>query len=113
MKRGEVYRTRDRVPERGHKPGFYVVVSRGFIAENDDISTVVCAPVYAEVLGLATEVVIGPEEGIRRASAVRCDFVMLVFKRKLTTLSGRLSGSKIQQLNAALARALDLPAAPG
>ena len=43
MRRGEIYRTRDKVPERGDKPGFYVVVSRTFIAENEDITTVVCA----------------------------------------------------------------------
>ncbi len=45
MKWGEIDRTRDKVPERGRTPGFYVVVSRDFIAGNDDISTVVCAPV--------------------------------------------------------------------
>ena len=54
MRRGEIYRTRERVPERGGKPGFYVVVSRTFVAEHDDVSTVVCAPVYGEVLGLTT-----------------------------------------------------------
>jgi mRNA-degrading endonuclease toxin of MazEF toxin-antitoxin module len=110
MKRGEVYRTSHRRAERGHKPGYYVVVSRGFIAENDDISTVICAPVYGEILGLATEVVVGPEEGIPRSSAVRCDFLMLMFKDKLTTRAGRLSGPRLQELNRALARALDLPA---
>jgi len=109
MKRGEVYRTSHRVAERGHKPGYYVVVSREFIAGNDDISTVICAPVYGEVLGLATEVEVGAEEGIPRSSAVRCDFLMLMFKNKFTTRAGRLSGPKLQQLNRALARALDLP----
>jgi mRNA interferase MazF len=110
VKRGEIYRTRDRAPERGHKPGFYVVVSRSFIAEHDDVSTVICAPVYGEIVGLATEVVIGPEEGVPRESAIRCDFLMLMFKRKLTTLSGRLSAARLHELNAALARALDLAA---
>jgi mRNA interferase MazF len=110
MKRGEVYRTSHRVAERGDKPGYYVVVSRGFIAGNDDISTVICAPVYGEVLGLATEVVIGPEEGIPRSSAVRCDFLMLMFKNKLSKKAGLLSGPRLQELNHALARALDLPA---
>lgn len=110
MKRGEVYRSQDRTPERGHKPGFYVVVSRAFIAENEDVSTVICAPVYSEVLGLATEVVIGSDEGIPRLSAVRCDFLMLMFKRKLTTLAGRLASAKVRELDRALARALDLPA---
>ena len=50
MTPGEIYRTRERVPERGGNPGFYVVVSRAFVAENDDVSTVTCAPVYSEVL---------------------------------------------------------------
>jgi mRNA-degrading endonuclease toxin of MazEF toxin-antitoxin module len=63
---------------------FYVVVSRDFIARNDDVSTVVCAPVYSEVLGIRTEVVIGPDEGVPGESAVRCDFLMLMFKKKLT-----------------------------
>ena len=62
MKRGEIYRTKERAPERGNKPGFYVVVSRSFIAENADVSTVMCAPTYSNVLGLATEVVVGPED---------------------------------------------------
>ena len=63
MKRGEIYRTQQKIPERGHKPGFYVVVSRDFIAGNDDVSTVLCAPVYREVLGLRSEVVVGVEDG--------------------------------------------------
>ena len=69
MIRGEVYRTRERLAERGGKPGFYVVVSRTFITENDDVSTVSCAPVYGEILGISTEVVIGTDEGVRRRSA--------------------------------------------
>ena len=109
MRRGEVYRTAERVAERGHKPGFYVVVSREFVAANDDVSTVICAPVYGEIIGLATEVVVGPEEGLPRDSSIRCDFLTLTFKRKLTTLTGRLAPSRLRELDAALARALDLP----
>lgn len=112
MKRGEVYRTRERVPERGSKPGFYVVVSRQFVLDNQDISTAICAPVYGEILGLATEVVIGPEEGVPKASAVRCDFLMLMFKRKLSTLSGRLASVRLRELDRALACALDLQPSP-
>lgn len=59
MKRGEIYRSRERVPERGGKPGFYVVVSRNFAAQHEDVSTVICAPVYGQVLGLTTEVTLG------------------------------------------------------
>lgn len=70
--------------ERGGKPGFYVVVSRAFVAGNTDVSTVICAPIYSEILGLETEVVLGPDDGLPRVSAVRCDFLTLMFKRRLT-----------------------------
>jgi len=106
--RGEIYRTAERSPERGGKPGFYVIVSRAFIAESDDVSTVVCAPVYSRVLGLSTEVVVGPEEGLPRVSSVRCDFLALMFKRKLTTFVASLPPPKVAELNQALSVALDL-----
>ena len=108
MNRGEIYRSRERIPERGDKPGFYVVVSRPLIAENDDVSTVICAPVYGEILGLITEVVLGPEEGLPRTCAARCDFLMLMFKAKLTQFVGSLSPVKLRALDRALARALAL-----
>ncbi len=108
MTRGEIYRTRERVAERGGKPGFYVVVSRSFIAANDDVSTVICAPVYSEILGLESEVVLGSTDGLPRTCAIRCDFLMLMFKRKLTHFVGSLSPNKIEALNRALAYALEL-----
>ena len=108
MTRGEIYRTADRAPERGGKPGFYVIVSRPFIAENDDVSTVVCAPVYSQVLGLSTEVVVGPDEGLPRVSSVRCDFLALMFKSKLTSFIASLPPRKLAELDRALAVALDL-----
>ena len=73
MNRGEIYRTSDRSPERGGKPGYYVIVSRTFIAENDDVETVICAPVYSRTLGISTEVAIGREEGVPRASVCGCE----------------------------------------
>jgi mRNA interferase MazF len=108
MKWGEIYRTRDRVAERGHKPGFYVVVSRDFVAANDDVSTVICAPIYFEVLGLRSEVVVGPDEGLPRQSAVRCDFLMLMLKAKLTGFIATLPSAKRHELRRALAIALEL-----
>lgn len=112
MRRGEIYRTEERLPERGGKPGFYVVVSRSFIAENDDVSTVVCAPVYSGVLGLSTEVVIGVDEGLPRTSSVRCDFLTLMFKRKLTGFISTLAAAKLSDLNRALQTALELAQTP-
>ena len=108
MRRGEIYWTGTRVAERGDKPGFYVVVSRNFIARNDDISTVICAPVYSQILGIRSEVEIGPDEGLPHRSAIRCDFLMLMLKSKLTGFVGILPAHKIQELEQALKYALDL-----
>ena len=108
MRWGEVYRTHEKVSERGHKPGFYVVVSRDFIAGHDDIATVICAPVYSEVLGLRTEVVIAEEDGVPRQCAIRCDFLTLMFKQKLTGFVATLSASKQGALKRALGEALQL-----
>ena len=113
MRRGEIYRTRERVSEGGGKPGFYVVVSRTFVAEHEDVSTVMCAPVYGEVLGLTTEVVLGPGDGLPRTSAIRCDFLTLMFKSKLTHFVSTLSATRLAELNRALVQALDLPLGSG
>jgi len=109
VRRGEIYRTSEKVPERGGKPGFYVVVSRSFIAATDDIATVMCAPIYSGLLGLDTEVVVGAEEGLPKTSSIRCDFLMLMFKSKLTGFVSTLPAPKQRELNRALAVALDLP----
>jgi mRNA-degrading endonuclease toxin of MazEF toxin-antitoxin module len=107
---GEIYRTRDKAPERGHKPGFYVVVTRDFIANHDDIATVICAPVYGEVLGLRCEVVVGAGDGLPRDSTIRCDFLALMFKSRLTEFVGTLSPARQADLRQALAYALQLKA---
>ena len=67
------------------------------------------SPIYSEVLGLTTEVVLGPEDGLPRLCAVRCDFLTLMFKSKLTHFVSTLSTFKLAQLNRALAHALELP----
>lgn len=108
MKRGEIYRTSERIAERGDKPGFYLIVSRTFVAANSDISTVVCAPIYSEILGLNSELVLGPEEGLPHASAVRCDFLILLFKRRLTDFVSTLGQARQDELGNALKYALKI-----
>lgn len=108
MRWGEIYRTKEKISERGHKPGFYVVVSRDFIAGHDDIATVICAPIYHEALGLRSEVVVGVADGVPRESAIRCDFLALMFKAKLTGFVATLSPVRQDELRQALAYALQL-----
>ena len=108
MKRGEIYHTGEKLPERGYKPGFYVTVSRNFIAENEDVSTVICAPIYSQILGLRTEVVLGNDDGLPHECAIRCDFLTLMFKRKLTHFAGTLSTGKLRKSDHALRYDLEL-----
>lgn len=46
---------------------------------------------------------------MERTSAIRCDFLTLMFKKKLTHFVSTLSALKLAQLNRALANALELP----
>jgi mRNA interferase MazF len=108
LNRGEIYRTSEKVPERGYKPGFYIIVSRDFIAENEDVSTVICAPIYSEVLGLRSELVLGVNESLPRECAVRCDFLTLMFKKKLTHFVTSLAEEKLRELDDALCYALGI-----
>lgn len=108
MRRGEIYRTEEKLLERGQKPGFYVVVSRDFIAENADVSTVICAPIYSQVLGLRTEVSLGLGDGLPHECAIRCDFLTLMFKQKLIRFVGTLPVHKMKELNQALRFALEI-----
>ncbi len=110
MRCGEIYRTRHEVRERGGKPECYLIVSRDFVAGNDDIDTVVCVPIYSRVLGISSEMVLGVDDGLARGSAARCDFLTLMFKKKLTHFVATLPVERIGELNRALAYALQLDA---
>jgi mRNA-degrading endonuclease toxin of MazEF toxin-antitoxin module len=72
------------------------------------VATAICAPVYGEVLGLRSEVVVGVEDGVPRQSTIRCDFLALLFKTKLTGFVGTLSTAKQNELRQALTYALQL-----
>jgi hypothetical protein len=61
---------------------------------------VICAPIYGEALGLRTEVVVGPADGRPADSAIRCDFLSLMFKRSLTGFVSTLSAPRQGELPA-------------
>lgn len=68
----------------------------------------VCAPVYSEILGLRSEVILTNDDGLPHESTIRCDFLTRMFKRKLTHFVGTLSVEKVKELNRALRYALEL-----
>lgn len=62
----------------------------------------------ADFLGLRSEVTLGIADGLPHESSIRCDFLTLMFKQKLTHFVGTLSASKVKELNRALRYALEL-----
>jgi mRNA interferase MazF len=106
VKRGDLYRVRR--PVGDPKPArSFVVVSRQALI-NSKYATLVCAPVFSEVLGLPTQVTIGVAEGLKHESAIHCDGLMSLEKSRLTDFVGSLGPTKLQELAAALRAALAL-----
>ena len=106
MKRGELYRVRHPKgdPKRSR---VFVIVSRTALIESA-FSTVTCAPVYSARHGLSTQVPVGGEEGLKHESAIHCDELVSLAKSILTDYVGSLTGSRLRDLNRALAIALEL-----
>jgi mRNA interferase MazF len=106
MKRGELYRV--------YKPGgdrkqfrTFVVVSRQTLIDSR-FPSLVCAPVMTEGQGLATQVCIGIEEGMKHESWIHCDDLRSIRKSELTRFIGSISAGKMHKLDYALTIALDL-----
>lgn len=106
MKRGELYRVR--------KPGgdpkkfrVFVVVSRQTLIDSR-YSTVICAPVFSSAEQLSTQVQVGTAEGLKHDSWVMCDNLTSIPKSALTQFVGRLSRSKLWEVDQAIRQSLEL-----
>jgi mRNA interferase MazF len=71
-------------------------------------STVVCAPVFTRGHGLETEVLVGPEDGLKHPSWIGCDGLISFPKSRLTDFVGSLPPEKLSRLSQALRIALDV-----
>jgi len=106
VKRGELYRVQQ--PRGDAKENrVFVIVSRQALIDSK-FSTVICAPVFSNGQGLATQVQIGTEEGLKHLSWIMCDNLISARKSDLTNFLGSLSPSKSIELDRALKAALDL-----
>ena len=74
-------------------------------------STIICAPVYSTRHGLATQVDVGLNEGLRHDSSVHCDELVSLLKSQLTQCIGSLDATKLMCLDDALMVALGCSAA--
>jgi mRNA interferase MazF len=108
MKRGELYRVVKPSGKDPKKFRVFVIVSRQVLIDSR-FSTVICAPVYTAYDGLATQVPVGQDEGLKHESSIHCDELVSLPKSLLTNFIGTLSPKKIAALNQALRIALNIP----
>ncbi len=107
MKRGDLYRVYKGTQNDPKKYRVFVIASRQVLI-GSKYSTVICAPVYTRRHGLSTQVPVGIDEGLKHDSAIHCDELISIPKRALTNYIGTLSEEKIDELNKALAIALEI-----
>jgi len=85
-----------------------VIVSRQPLLDSR-FSTAICAPIYTTHDGLASQVAVGPDDGLKHDSSIHCDELVSLPKSALTNFIGTLSPAKLEELSQALRVALDLP----
>ncbi len=107
MRRGDLFRVRSPGGGNPKRSRVVVVVSRQTLIDSR-FSTVVCAPVYARRDGLATQVEVGLDDGLKHESSIHCDALVSLPKSMLTDHVGSLAPARIQALDQALRVALAL-----
>ncbi len=84
-----------------------MVVSRQVLLDSK-FSTVICAAVYSRHDGLRTQVPVGIDEGLKHPSSIHCDELVSLPKAMLTRFVDQLKAAKIEEVDRALAVALEL-----
>jgi mRNA interferase MazF len=107
LRRGDLFRVR-RPGRRDPKASrVFAVVSRQALVDSR-FSTVVCAPVYTRRDGLATQVEVGADDGLRHDSSIHCDALVSLPKALLTDYVASLAPVRLRALDQALRIALAL-----
>ncbi|MEZ5123278.1 MAG: type II toxin-antitoxin system PemK/MazF family toxin [Solirubrobacterales bacterium] len=83
-----------------------VVLTRELVRPH--LNTVTIAPITTTVLGLSTEVVCGPTNGLERTSAIACDHITTIPAARLGRQIGHLLDTQEPALTAAIHAAFDL-----
>ena len=107
MTRGDLFRVRRPGAGDPKQARVFVIVSRQALIDSR-FSTVVCAPVYTRRDGLATQVDVGPDEGLKHASSIHCDALVSLPKSVLTDQVASLGAPRLAELDQALRVALAL-----
>jgi mRNA interferase MazF len=107
LKRGDLFRVRRPGGSDPRRSRVFAVVSRQALIDSR-FSTVVCAPVYTRRDGLATQVEVGAEDGLKHESSIHCDALVSLPKSVLTDYAASLAPGRIRLLDQALRVALAL-----
>jgi mRNA interferase MazF len=107
LKRGDLFRVRHPAGGDPKRSRVFVVVSRQALIDSR-FSTVVCAPVYTRRDGLATQVDVGIEEGLKHDSSIHGDALISIPKVLLTDYVSSLRPIRLRALDQALRVALAL-----
>jgi mRNA interferase MazF len=107
VKRGELYLVANPSSRDPKRQRVFVVISRQALIDTR-FQTVICAPVYSHHNGLATQVEVGIDEGLKHDSSIHCDELVSLMKTQLTHYIGALPPEKLLELRLALQVALGL-----
>lgn len=107
MNRGDLYRVRKPSSRDPKRHRVFLVASRQVLIDSR-FSTVICAPVYSSYAGLSTQVPVGVDDGLKHDSSIHCDELVSLPKSMLKNFVGRLESRTLEEVDRALAVALDL-----
>jgi mRNA interferase MazF len=107
LRRGDLFRVRRPGASDPKRSRVFAVVSRQTLIDSR-FSTVVCAPVYTRRDGLATQVELGAEDGLKHESSIHCDALVSLPKSKLTDFVASLAPARMRAVDQALRVALAL-----
>ena len=98
VSRGEIWTYRFKAPDK-RRP--VLVLSRPDVIGL--LHTVMVAPVTSTIYGAPSEVLVGPEEGLKHPSAINLDHVQTVERARLVGFVGTLDTPKMRAVCRALA----------
>ena len=83
-----------------------LVLTRGSLLPH--LTQIIVAPITRTVRGIATEVPLGPESGLKEPSAAKLDQIQSVHRDRLGRWVGSLDGARKREVREAVLFALDL-----
>jgi mRNA interferase MazF len=103
MKRGEIRWYKFKSPDKRRS---VVILTRDSILEY--LGEVTIAPITSTIRDIPSEVLLTPEDGMRKNCAINCDHIQTVSKSKIGLAITTLTQDKLKQLSKAIWFALNL-----